>query len=243
MFVSLAMGLAVWELVGRLTSRVTLAPFSETLVEFIDALFSGVLLEHTLISLEELAIGFGIAFIVGTLGGLFAALNKTFHEMTDPWLTILYATPYVAFVPLFIIWFGLGMASKAALAFYAGFIPLWINTYHGVSTTDPNLVEVMRCFGANRIQILRWVNLPWALPSIIVGFRLGLSRAFIAVIVGEFMGATAGLGFMISITGSMFQTARLLAFVAVLGIVTLLVVALVKWIQRKAVPWWDERQA
>lgn len=240
--VSLAVGLAFWEILGQLTSRIILAPFSETLVEFGNVLFSGLLIEHAAISLAELGLGFTIAFVVGTLGGLFAAFNKTFHEMTDPWLSILYSTPYVAFVPLFIVWLGLGMASKAALAVYAAFIPIWLNTYHGISTTDPKLVEVVRCFGASRFQTLKWVNVPWALPSVIVGVRLGLSRAFIAVIVGEFMGATAGIGYMISISGNMFQTERLLAFVAVLGIITLSVVELVKWIQRRAVPWWEERQ-
>lgn len=236
---SLAGGLLAWELVGRFTSPVIFVPFSATAVAFVRLTASGELIHHAAVSLTELIVGFAIGSLIGIVGGTLAAFSRNFRIATDVWISILYSTPYVAFVPLFIVWFGIDMASKIALVLFAVFIPVWLNTYTGIISVDHQLVEVARAFGAKRSQVLRWVVLPWALPSLIVGLRLAFSRGFIAVVVGELVGATAGLGFLIDVAGNTFQTDKLLAGVAVLAIITIIFVELLKWGQRKLVPWWE----
>jgi ABC-type nitrate/sulfonate/bicarbonate transport system permease component len=131
------------------------------------------------------------------------------------------------------------MASKIALVIFSVFIPVWLNTYTGIIGVDAQLVEVAQAFGATRWQVLRWIVLPWAFPALIVGFRLAFSRGFIAVVVGELVGSTAGLGYLIDVAGNSFQTDKLLAGVAVLAIITVLFVETLKWGQRRLFPWWE----
>lgn len=238
-FASLACGLLIWEIVGSFTNPVIFVPFSDTATAFVRLAASGELIHHTAVSFTELVVGFAIGSFIGIAGGTLAAFSKNFRVGTDVWISILYSTPYVAFVPLFIVWFGIDMASKIALVIFAVFIPVWLNTYTGIMSVESQLVEVAQVFGARRSQVLRWVVLPWALPSLLVGLRLAFSRGFIAVVVGELVGATAGLGFLIDIAGNTFQTDKLLAGVAVLAIITIIFVELLKWVQRKLVPWWE----
>lgn len=236
---SLAGGLLVWELVGRITNPVIFVPFSATAVAFLKLTVSGELIHHSAVSFTELIVGFAIGSVIGIVGGTLAAFSRNFRIATDVWISILYSAPYVAFVPLFIVWFGIDMASKIALVIFAVFIPVWLNIYTGIISVDTQLVEVAQAFGAKRSQVLRWVVFPWALPSLIVGLRLAFSRGFIAVVVGELVGSTAGLGFLIDVAGNTFQTDKLLAGVAVLAIITIIFVELLKWGQRKLVPWWE----
>ena len=239
--ISLAGGLLAWEIVGRLSSPLIFVPFSETAAAFNRALLSGELIRHGMVSFLELAVGFFIGVIVGILGGLLSAFKRNFREMTDFWISAAYSIPYVALIPLFIVWFGIGLASKIALVIFAVFIPIWLNTYAGVTSVDSNLLELAKSFDASRFQTLLWIVLPWSLPSLIVGLRLALSRGFIAVVVGELIGATEGLGFLINVAANTFQTAKLLAGVVALALITIGIVELLKWIQRKAVPWWELR--
>jgi NitT/TauT family transport system permease protein len=236
---SLGGGLLIWEIAGRYTNEVIFVPFSDTAVEFFRLAASGELVHHAAVSFTELMVGFVLGAIIGVIGGTLAAFSKNFRIATDVWISILYSTPYVAFVPLFIVWFGIDMASKIALVLFAVFVPVWLNTYTGIMGVDTQLVEVAQAFGAKRSQVLKWIVLPWALPSLIVGLRLAFSRGFIAVVVGELVGSTAGLGYLIDVAGNSFQTAKLLAGVAVLAIITIIFVELLKWTQRKLVPWWE----
>lgn len=240
---SLFTGFAMWEIVGQLTSPLILATFSDSVIAFVKAVSTGELIRHTVISFTELAIGFVIGFVVGLVGGLLSAVNRTFRDMTDPWIAIKYTTPTIALIPLLVVWLGFGMPAVIALVFLAVFVPIWLNTYIGVTSTDPHLLEVMRTFGASRLQMLRWVILPWALPSLIVGIRLAFSRGFVAVIIGEFIGSTAGLGYFISVAAGFYQTEKIMAGVMVLAGITIIMVELLKWMQRGMVPWWETRES
>jgi hypothetical protein len=117
-FASLAGGLLLWEIVGRLTSPVIFVPFSVVALAFWNLTVSGELIHHTAVSFTELILGFVIGSMIGIVGGTLAAFSKNFRVATDVWISIAYSTPYVAFVPLFIVWFGIDMASKIALVIY-----------------------------------------------------------------------------------------------------------------------------
>jgi NitT/TauT family transport system permease protein len=243
MLVSIVVGLVIWEIAGRLSPPIVLVPFSAAVSVLGRDVLNGVLIRHAVVSLIELGVGLVIGSIFGLAGGLLSAVNRRVRDLADPWVSIIYSTPYAALAPLFVVWFGLGISSKAALVFLAVFVPVWLNTYSGVTSTDARLVDVMRSFGGTRLQILRWIILPWALPSLIVGMRLAFSRGFLAVIVGEFIAATEGLGYYISFAGRFFRTEELLAGVVVIAIITLLFVEALKRLQARIVPWWEEKSA
>lgn len=239
--ISVVLGLSLWEVVGWISPPIIMVPFTETAVAFGKMVWSGELARHAAISFTELGIGFSMGAVIGLTGGLLAALSKTFHRMTDHWISVFYSIPYVALIPLFVVWFGVGMESKVVLVMYAVFIPLWLNTYIGITGVDPHLVEVANAFGAKQSQIVRWVVLPFALPILLVGFRLAFTRGFIAVIIGEMVASTMGLGFIIRMAGGTFNVDKLLAAIAVLALVSIAIVAGINWFQRRTVPWWAER--
>lgn len=235
------LGLGIWEIVGRISNKFVFASFSDTMVSFWDLLRNGVLLHHTAISLVELTIGFSVATVLGVAGGLTAGFSRTFREMTDNWVTVFLAVPFAAIFPILLVWFGLGTSSKIALAVFAGFQPIWLNTKVGVTTVDRNLVEMTTTFDGNWFRVIRSVVLPWCFPSLIEGMRMGLSRAFLGVIIGELLASRGGLGYLINISGQTLRINNLLAAVVVVTGITVFLSFLMKLIQHALVPWWGER--
>lgn len=234
---SLFTGLVIWEVAGRLIHPLFFAPFSKVILTLGKMAAGKDLWVDIYVTVTELALGFSIGVAIGLLGGILSGLNRPFRNMTDLWVSFLYSTPYVAIIPLIILWLGLGMASKVAIGVFAVFIPVWWNTYLGITSTDPNLVEVARTFGANNFQVLSIVLLRSGLPSILVGLRLAFSRGLIGVITAEFLASTQGVGFMINRAGNMFQSSELLAGVLLLGGGTMAVVEFLKWLEVKMAPW------
>jgi ABC-type nitrate/sulfonate/bicarbonate transport system permease component len=238
---SWGIGLILWEVVGRISSKFVFASFTDTLSAFWELLRSGTLLEATRVSMIELSIGFTIGSVIGILGGTAAGLSRLFRQMTEHWITVLLAVPFAAVFPIFLLWFGLGLSSKIALAVFACFIPAWINTATGISSVDPQLVEMTRSFGGGWRHVLRLVIFPWALPSLIEGLRMGLGRAFLGVIIGELLASREGLGFLITLSGTTLRMDNLLAAVLTVTLITLGLTSLMRMAQRIAVPWWSQR--
>jgi len=238
---SWALGLGIWEIVGRNSSSFVFASFSDSVEALWGLAESGVLFRHAKVSMQELSIGFSIGAAIGITGGALSGFSRTFRDMTDHWITVFLATPFAAIFPIFLVWFGLGLNSKIALAIFASFMPIWINTHTGVLSVDRRLLELTTAFGGNWLQALRWVVLPWSLPSLIEGLRFGLSRAFLAVIIGELLASQAGLGFLINLSGATLRIDKLLATVMVVTGITVILVEIMKLAQRRLVPWWEEQ--
>jgi NitT/TauT family transport system permease protein len=238
---SWGIGLLLWEVVGRTSSKFVFASFTATLSAFWELLRNGPLLEATRVSMIELSIGFTIGSVIGILGGTAAGLSRLFRQMTEHWITVLLAVPFAAVFPIFLVWFGLDLSSKVALAVFACFIPVWINTATGISSVDPQLVEMTRSFGGRWRHVLQSVIFPWALPSMIEGLRMGLGRAFLGVIIGEMLASREGLGFLITLSGTTLRMDNLLAAVLAVTLITLGLTSLMRIAQRIAVPWWSHR--
>lgn len=154
----------------------------------------------------ELLLGFGLALIIGIPLGILMGWYPKLNYLTDPVFNFLYASPRIALVPLFIIWFGIDMGSKVAIIFLSSIFPIVLNTMMGVKTIDPILLNVPRSYNANDYQIFKTVVLPSSVPAIISGIRLGLGHALIGVVVGEMTAATEGVGHMMFTAGQTFQT-------------------------------------
>jgi ABC-type nitrate/sulfonate/bicarbonate transport system permease component len=169
------------------------------------------------VSLMEFSAGFVLALLIGApLGGLLGWYGRL-RAMFDPMLTAVYATPRVAFVPLLILWLGIGMQSKIAVVFLGAVFPILINISAGLRSLDEILVRCARAFGANNWQLFVTVALPSSLPFLIAGMKLAIGRALVGVIVGELVASNAGVGHMMSVAGATFQTDKVFVGVILLA--------------------------
>jgi NitT/TauT family transport system permease protein len=163
------------------------------------------------VSGQELAIGYLTAAILGIVLGLLIGWYKRLRYALDPFITFLYATPRIVLLPLFIIWFGIGVESKIAVVFLGAIFAILINTAAGVRNLDANLIKVARSFGASDLQLFRTIALPGSVPFILTGLRLGIGHALTGVIVGELVAAQFGVGQMMAVAGATFQSAKVFA--------------------------------
>ena len=211
-------GLGLWEAVSRsgAIKAIFLSSPSRIAATAADMLASGELVEHLRVSGAEFLVGYALALTaipIGLMTGWYRRLNS----VLDPFLTALYVTPRVALMPLIILWIGIGLWSKVAIVFLGAFFPICISTIAGVKTVDPVHLRVARSFQATQRHLFLTIVVPSCIPFILAGLRLGIGRALVGVVVGELYGATAGVGYLISVAGSGFETDRVFVGVAVLG--------------------------
>lgn len=181
------------------------------------------------------AIGSSIAIALGTLSGL----SRRFERAVEPTLQALRSVPTLAWAPLLLLWLGIDEAPKLTLVAIGAFFPVFVNLASGITNVDRKLVEVARVYGLGSREIARRVVLPASLPSLLTGLRLGLTQSWLFVVVAEFFGASAGLGFRL--TDSQQSTRADLMFVALVCLAVLgkLTDTLLGTIERRVLSWRD----
>lgn len=206
----------VWEAYGRWGFIDPLFfSYPSQIVRALVTLARGPLLADLRVSGIEFAVGLGLAS-VGVPAGILIGSMDRLRLTLDPFVNGLYATPVLALTPLFVLWFGIGMASKIAIVALMAFFPLIINSIEGVATVDHRLVRAARSFGARRRHLYADVVLPSVVPFVVSGLRLAIGRAIMGVVIGEFIAAVGGVGYRIQQAAGVFDTSRYLAGVAVL---------------------------
>jgi NitT/TauT family transport system permease protein len=235
---SLIVVASLWEIAGR-SGRwpLILAPISDIWGKFIELTASGELARHVLVSLNEFFVGFAIAAVFGIFLGIVIASSPAAKDFIDPWVSAVYATPTVALAPLFIFVFGIDAPSKMAVVFLLAVFPIVINTATGITSTDRVYIEAARSFSANKAQIFSKVLIPSALPFIVAGLRLGIGRGLVGVVVGEFIGARAGLGYLIFRSSQGFQIDAMWVGVFLLAGTGVLAVSVLQHVERRMAPW------
>jgi NitT/TauT family transport system permease protein len=236
---SLLAAAALWELAAKylVKNRLFFAPLSAVLVRIVDMWEEGTLQTDILASLQTFVVGFVLGALAAIGFGVLMAVSKWLRDLIDPWISALYATPFIALAPLFVLWLGIGLASHAAVVFIGVFFPVLINTYSGLITTEPILLEVAKSFNAKERQIFIKVRFPAALPFIITGLRLGVARGLVGVVVAEIFGAKAGLGYRIVMSGNAFDTAGVFAGILLFAVAGVISVELLKLLERWLSPW------
>lgn len=202
---------------------------------------AGKIQEHFYVSALEFVVGLGMAVAAGLPLGLIIGRSRVIEGLLDPYVTALNATPRLVWLPLLIVWFGLGIWSKIMVVFLGALFPLLINTYAGVKNVDPVLINMVRSFGAREWNILKIVVLPYSVPYIVAGLRLAIGRAVLGVVVGEFLGATKGLGAMMARAASSYQVDVVFVGVAIFMGVSLIFTLTVKKIESKLTRWRPEQ--
>ena len=221
--VSALAGLVTWGLVTRvsgLPSWILPSP-AEVWDSFLKVGMNGSLLMHVWITLLEVLGGLVLGVTIATILGYALAKSPTVERLLSPYIVASQAVPVVAIAPLLIIWFGPGMISKVLICALIVFFPVLVNIVVGIRSVPENLHALMRSLRASRRQTLRLLEIPAALPVLLGGLRIGATLSVIGAVVGEYIGADRGLGFLIRLGDGNFDTA--LVFVAVF---TLIVMAL-----------------
>ena len=189
------------------------------------------------VSASAFAIGLLLAIVAGLPLGVLLGRSATLNAMIDPFITAFNATPRLVFLPLLMLWFGIGIWSKVAVVFLGALFPLLINTYEGVRNADKILINVVRSFGAGEWDIARLVVVPNSLPFIIVGLRLAIGRAVLGVVVSEFFGSQDGLGVVMVRAASQFKVDVVFAGLIVFAALSLIMTGLVKLLEDRLTRW------
>ena len=239
---TIALVLLVWQLVPHL---LTLSPgmelFFTTPTRIAATLWNmfatGEIWQPLRVSATAFALGLAMAIAAGLPLGILLGRSPTLDALFDPFVTALNATPRLVFLPLFLLWFGLGLWSKVLIVFVGALFPILINTYEGVRNADKVLINVVRSFGAREWDIARLVMVPNALPYIVAGLRLAIGRAVLGVVVAEFFGSQEGLGVMMVRAASSYHVDIVFAGVVVFAALSLAMTSVVKMIEKRLSGW------
>jgi sulfonate transport system permease protein len=231
--------LIVWQALSRLgfIQPIIMPPPSQVAVVFWDLLKSGVLIRHIGISVLRVLEGFGIAAILGLLLGMAIGLSKTLARMTDLIIQVIKPIPPIAWIPLAILWFGIGEQSKVFIIFLGAFFPVIVNTIDGIRQTDQKLVEVARILEVSRSRFILHVVIPGAFPAIMTGLRVGLMVAWMCVVAAELIAASSGVGYLIMDARQLSQSDVVLVGMITIGIIGKLMDSLIYRIERKVITW------
>lgn len=210
---------------------------SEIFVRVAHWVATGVVWSHLLTTLLEMILSFVIGSCLGAVLGFALATLPIASVLLDPYIRIANALPRVVLAPIFLLWFGLGIWSKVALGVTVVFFIVFFNTFRGVREVDPLLIDNARMLGASRRQLARHVLVPSALTWILSSLHISIGMAIVAVVVGEYLGASRGIGYLIAQAEGVFDTTGIFAGMAVLAFVVLLVGAVVSRMERYLLRW------
>ena len=192
---------------------------------------------HTWTTLQEMVIGLTLAIVLGVALAVAIAASRTVERALYPLLIASQAVPIIALAPILLIWFGYGLTPKVIVVVLTCFFPIVISMVGGLRAADVDAIALLRSMGASRWQVIRLVRVPSALPSLFSGLRIAAAWSVIGAIVGEWVGASSGLGYLMTRSASQFQTPRLYAAVAVAAALGMSLFALVALFERWALPW------
>jgi len=240
--VSLILALLLWDLLARssgLPAFILPTP-GRVFQRFLQAVSDGTLLRHTLSTLLEVVLGLIAGAVLATFTGYWIARSRLFEKLVAPYLVASQAIPVVAIAPLLVIWLGPGMGTKVLICSLTVFFPVLVNTVVGLRAVPDELRTLMRSLRATRLQYLKYLEIPAALPIFLGGLRIGATLSVIGGVIGELVGSNRGLGFLINVGRGQFDTA--LVFVAVFTLITLALAlyGLVMLLERRLLSWQDK---
>jgi NitT/TauT family transport system permease protein len=237
--VAMVVVLAIWQALvsfGDYKTFILPAP-SVVLDRFVAAVQSGILWQHIGATLTQALGGFALALAVSAVLGYVLAHTRWLDSAISPVLAASQAVPVLAVAPLIVLWFGTGLQSKILVAALVTFFPMLINTVMALRSVPQELREMAAISGANRWQLLRYVEIPLALPVFFGGVRLGLSLATTGAVVAEFVAGREGLGALINIARGLFDTPLIFVALFILATITLLLYTMASLLERALIHW------
>jgi ABC-type nitrate/sulfonate/bicarbonate transport system permease component len=234
---------ALWSVAGWLVEATR--PFNPLFLpapwvvigSLVDLARKGQLWLHVVATLERVAVGFTIGALTALALGLLAGQLRAVRNIVEPVVELLRPIPPLAVLPLFIVWVGIGEASKVGFIAYAVFFPMFVTTVHGVAQIDTRLLRAAESLGARPRQLFTRVILPAALPDVLTGLRLGVALSFFVIVISEFVGAESGLGYLINDGRNFFLVPQMLGAALLLGLLGYAGNGLVRLLERRVLRW------
>lgn len=229
--------LALWQGVSMNVPPIILPTPTKVIVAFVELTASGELIKATAATVWPFAVGLVLAFVVGTAIGLLLGIFRSAARLFDPYIFVFWSIPNIAWLPLFIAWFGVGNVTLIIFVFVSAVFPQMLTVEAGAKEADSFLVEVARSLGGTKQEILHAVVLPSALPYVMAGLRIAVGRALVGIIVGQLLIVASGIGYMFQFYG---ETLSLAKYFAPLIVIAALAVALnraVNWAEHALIPW------
>lgn len=231
-----------WLVESETIHRVILPPPGDVASAFFTTFTEGFFYEHLWVTVQEVLIGFGFGTLLGFSLGAVLGSSALAREVSYAYIVAFQGLPKIVLAPVFITAFGFGMMSKVMMAVAISFFPLLINTMSGLMTVDAEAIQLMRSLTATKRDIFWKLAVKHAMPSIFAGVKTSLTLALVGAIVGEFVGARAGLGFLLASYSYQLQVDRVWAVTVVLAILGIILFVLIEWVDKKVV-FWSKRGA
>jgi NitT/TauT family transport system permease protein len=213
---------------------------ADTLAAFTDNV--AYLWHHTAVTTIETVVGFVISVVVGVLVAIVMVYSRTLERTFYPLILFAQVIPKIAIAPLFIVWMGFGPEPKILVAVLMAFFPIVISGISGLRTIDPEILELTSTMGASRLKTFMKVRFPAALPELLSGMKVAATLAVTGAVVGEFVGANEGLGYVILQANGNVDTAMLFAALFIMSILGILLFAIIIIAERLLVPWHSSRR-
>lgn len=233
----------IWQLVSYLNAQnlwfnPVFLPSPVTVIETAyDYLVSGTLMVHIGMSFARMISGFLIGIAISLVVGIMIAMSRSWDNILSPIINMIGPIPVFAFLPLFLIWFGIGETSKIVLIAYATFVPMLVYIIGGIKETDPVLIRSAKSLGATNYQIFTRVILNSAMPKIFEGMKMSLALTFSALVVAEMMGASDGLGYIIVNAKNWFKMADMFLAATLIGLEYTIFYAFLSLLEKKLFRW------
>lgn len=212
----------------------------DDVVRFLISSFTKEIIPNARNTLFATLIAFVLSGVFGVLAGLILFELPKMKRMVDPFLTALNSMPRIALAPIFILWFGIEVASKVALAFSLGFFIVLLSTYAGIRNVDPILMRLSRSLGCTPWQQFTKIMLPWAIPSVFAGLKLALIYSFLGVVTSEMLASKVGLGQLIMYYSGVLRMDAVLAILLVMAICSVVLTMVGDWVEAALLGSWTD---
>jgi NitT/TauT family transport system permease protein len=238
-FAVISLALITWEIgaEAKMINTFYASQPSAIIRDLYTFIFSGEVTKHLSTTLLEALGGLLFGSLAGIACGVLLGQIKFLADVLEPIITALYGIPKLALAPIFILWFGLGMESKIFISALLVFYLVFFSTFEGIRSVDANIVSAVRLMGASRYQIFKHVTLPSSVPWIITGIRGGIGASLLGAIVGEYMGASAGLGWMVQYATTTYQVDRVMSCLLILLMIGLVFNKLLRMCETRLLQW------
>ena len=204
----------------------------DSLLEFKKPIF-----DHALQTFWTTMVGFGVAVLVGIFLGCLLGSSALIYRACYPLLVGFNSIPKAAFVPILVVWFGIGTTPAIVTAFLISFFPIVVNVATGLATLEPELEDVLRALGATRGEILRKVGLPRSMPFFFASLKVAITLAFVGTVVSEISASNAGIGYLMMSASSSLKTPLMFAGVIVISIMAMAMYEVFAWIEKRMTGW------